>query len=362
MATWEALKQKLNERSSTLVREGPKRWRRGDVEADRVRRLMEEQEKERVEQEAKRQKRLEQLRDTKRTPKASGGCPVAASVQQTPSEIAGEPKPTDAEGLMEVDNMSALEVIRRLRVIGEPATLFGETDRDRWARLRQLQLTGNYDMLVEQGRNDFADQLRRSEEEALRRGAEEHQEPEEERREREAQALAEMEEELRRTTESLAEAVQEDFVAGCFRKCLQAWEIELQRRPPAEKMSAKGRHAYGFFSQTQSFLQPLFEALATRSLAPAILTPLVTICEYTEKREYVRANEWYMKLAIGNAAWPMGVTSVGIHERAATEAIFCGKVAHILNNETQRKYIQGVKRLLTQAQILFPTDPSKSVW
>lgn len=32
------------------------------------------------------------------------------------------------------------------------------------------------------GRNDFADQLKRSEEEALRRAAEEHQEPEEERR------------------------------------------------------------------------------------------------------------------------------------------------------------------------------------
>ena len=36
-------------------------------------------------------------------------------------------------------------------------------------------------------------------------------------------------------------------------------------------------------------------------------------------------------------------------------------VAHVLNDETQRKYIQGLKRLITKAQEYYPTDPSKSV-
>ncbi|ETW46133.1 pre-mRNA-splicing factor 18 [Plasmodium falciparum MaliPS096_E11] len=51
-----------------------------------------------------------------------------------------------------------------------------------------------------------------------------------------------------------------------------------------------------------------------------------------------------MLLAIGNAAWPMGVTMVGIHERAGRSKIYASEVAHILNDETTRKYIQMIKR------------------
>jgi len=55
-------------------------------------------------------------------------------------------------------------------------------------------------------------------------------------------------------------------------------------------------------------------------------------------------------LAIGNAAWPIGVTMVGIHERSGREKIFSQHVAHVLNDETTRKYIQAIKRLMTYAQ------------
>ena len=44
-----------------------------------------------------------------------------------------------------------------------------------------------------------------------------------------------------------------------------------------------------------------------------------------------------------------------------TENIFSKNVAHVLNDETQRKYIQGLKRLITKAQEYYPTDPSRSV-
>ena len=39
-------------------------------------------------------------------------------------------------------------------------------------------------------------------------------------------------------------------------------------------------------------------------------------------KEYVRANDIYMSLCIGNAPWPMGVTMVGIHERSGRSKIF----------------------------------------
>jgi pre-mRNA-splicing factor 18 len=43
----------------------------------------------------------------------------------------------------------------------------------------------------------------------------------------------------------------------------------------------------------------------------------------------------------------MGVTMVGIHERTGRAKIFSSQIAHILNDETQRKYIQSIKRLIT---------------
>ena len=52
------------------------------------------------------------------------------------------------------------------------------------------------------------------------------------------------------------------------------------------------------------------------------------------------ANDAYLEMAIGNAPWPIGVTMVGIHARTGREKIFARNVAHVLNDETQRKYIQ----------------------
>ncbi|CAM4789402.1 unnamed protein product [Rotaria magnacalcarata] len=60
-------------------------------------------------------------------------------------------------------------------------------------------------------------------------------------------------------------------------------------------------------------------------------------------------------------AWPLGATMVGIHPRPGREKIASKHVAHVLNDETQRKYIQAVKRLVSRAQRLFPNDPSRCV-
>ena len=54
----------------------------------------------------------------------------------------------------------------------------------------------------------------------------------------------------------------------------------------------------------------------------------------------LQANDAYLQMAIGNAPWPIGVTMVGIHARTGREKIFSQSIAHVLNDETQRKYIQ----------------------
>lgn len=75
----------------------------------------------------------------------------------------------------------------------------------------------------------------------------------------------------------------------------------------------------------------------------------------------------------------MGVTAVGIHERAAHDKLATSEVARslfrilvlvnfvflrsldVLNDEVQRKYISAVKRLMSHCQALHPTLPSLSV-
>ena len=41
----------------------------------------------------------------------------------------------------------------------------------------------------------------------------------------------------------------------------------------------------------------------------------------------MQAHDAYVLLAIGNDPWPIGVTSVGIHDRTGREKISAGKIA-----------------------------------
>ena len=57
------------------------------------------------------------------------------------------------------------------------------------------------------------------------------------------------------------------------------------------------------------------------------------------------------------SAWPIGVTMVGIHERSAREKLHeSDKTAHIMSDETTRKYLQSIKRCLSFAQTRWPPD------
>jgi pre-mRNA-splicing factor 18 len=85
------------------------------------------------------------------------------------------------------------------------------------------------------------------------------------------------------------------------------------------------------------------------------------IVKFCEDREYAKAGDQYIQMAIGNAPWPIGVTSVGIHDRAARNKISenSNSVAHVMNDEYQRKYITSMKRLMTFCQKQYPSNPSK---
>ncbi|CAH8620263.1 unnamed protein product [Heterobilharzia americana] len=142
---------------------------------------------------------------------------------------------------------------------------------------------------------------------------------------------------------------------------LSKWGHALNTRTKEEKLSYSGKMASATYTQTVEYIKPLLRTLQNNRCKADILNSLVKIMVLMMDRNYLKANDAYLELAIGNAPWPLGVTNHGIHSRTAQEKIYAKNVAHVLNDETQRKYIQAIKRLMTQCQKFFPSDPSKSV-
>ncbi|KAK9478653.1 Prp18 domain-containing protein [Lipomyces japonicus] len=126
--------------------------------------------------------------------------------------------------------------------------------------------------------------------------------------------------------------------------------------------------AFTVLNQTKSYLTPLLSELRKQSLNDQIFPSLSTLIMYLQSRQYRQANDTYIKLSVGNAAWPIGVTAVGIHERSSRERITghdnesksgtLGKsavqVAHVMSDEKTRKWLTAVKRLITFAEGQWP--------
>ena len=147
-----------------------------------------------------------------------------------------------------------------------------------------------------------------------------------------------------------------------FKTLLRQWEDDLANRPDAVKRTAIGKNETKTLKQCKDYIRPLFKLCKNRTLEENIMGSLMKIVNFCKEGEFVKANDVYMDVAIGRAAWPIGVTMVGIHQRSGRERINADKVAHVMNSELQRKYLTSVKRLMTYCQKKRPdVDPSKKV-
>ncbi|KAI0980677.1 hypothetical protein GJ496_008856 [Pomphorhynchus laevis] len=151
------------------------------------------------------------------------------------------------------------------------------------------------------------------------------------------------------------------LISTCFKIILKRWADYLNSRPDDQCRIVSGRIETVLFQQTLSYLNPLFRKLKNNTLASDIMDSLLDVVQSMFQRNYRRANEYFLELAIGNAPWPIGATNVGIHPRPGREKIASKHVAHVLNDETQRKYLQAVKRIITKAQLFYPGEPALSV-
>lgn len=143
----------------------------------------------------------------------------------------------------------------------------------------------------------------------------------------------------------------EGYVDACVEYYLRLWKVEVAAMTTEEKGTREGRKIETRLAQTIEWLKPLQRLLRSENLKKDVLDGLGKMFAALGKKEFVKANRLYLEeLAIGKAPWPMGATMVGIHARAAREKISEDKIAHVMNDEQTRKYIQCVKRLITVAE------------
>ncbi|GAO18224.1 uncharacterized protein UV8b_06280 [Ustilaginoidea virens] len=140
-------------------------------------------------------------------------------------------------------------------------------------------------------------------------------------------------------------------LASYFTMVMAAYEKTMEEERSNTNAS---KMAYNAMVQTRENMKPLFRKFESGDLDDSLIEPIVQIVKALQERRYVDANDDYLRLSIGKAAWPIGVTMVGIHERSAREKLHGGAKGHVMGDEVTRKFLQSIKRCLTFAQVRWP--------
>ncbi|KAK0621330.1 hypothetical protein B0T17DRAFT_533702 [Bombardia bombarda] len=217
------------------------------------------------------------------------------------------------------------ELSSKLRALGEPATLFGETHALKLRRFRRV--SGGVTVPTGPIMTTLA--------------------PVEEKKMKMPSAVPPI-------SDRKARRYLYRQLASYFNMVLREWEIALAKENNTDTFA--GQAAANAMISSKETMKPLFRKFEKGGLDESILEAVVEIVLAAQERRYVDANDGYLRLSIGKAAWPIGVTMVGIHERSAREKLHDGEKGHIMGGEVTRKYLQSIKRCLTFAQVRWPPE------
>ncbi|XP_008802680.1 pre-mRNA-splicing factor 18-like [Phoenix dactylifera] len=376
------LKRELQKKRERLEADfgGKKLLKRSEIEQKEIQKLRAEEQRE----------RLSKSRPSSAPSTASSGQNPSSEASLPPtlsSSSSSSKKPSEARSEEQrIDDLvlPRHDVIRRLRILKQPITLFGEDDDARLDRLKLTLKSGVLEIdsdMIEGQTNDFLrdiDELRKRQ----KSGSVSFLHDRSKSKREDGAGLEDdgadadggknlsadggssgenTDKDLKRMKTKFEDLCDEDKILVFFKRLLNEWNLELEEMTEAEKRTAKGKSMVATFKQCARYLHPLFKFCRKKVLPDDICHALLVVVECCMKRDYLAAMDQYIKLAIGNGPWPIGVTMVGIHERSAREKIYTNSVAHIMNDETTRKYLQSVKRLMTFCQRRYPANPSKSV-
>ncbi len=255
-----------------------------------------------------------------------------------------------------LSNLDKKDVKQRLRMLAQPITLFGESDAERLKRLLEY-------FRVEDAKDEYNKDESRIKSQKRKDGEDDDDDDDAD------DALFENDESRTAIDKGLSRHVDDDdddddhddhhrYAAGIsssattklqhydpsvrfskiaglsdekivykfFRALLKQWEVDLNMREDKVKQTAKGKIETRTQKQCKDYIRPLFKMCKSKEVPGDILHKLVKIVQFCEDGNFRAANDAYISTAIGNAAWPIGLTMVGIHERSGREKISTSKV------------------------------------
>lgn len=256
--------------------------KREDEEAEQ--KAMREEKRRRLAEESRARREEEELAEEEKRRKRVG----LTSLAEKRAAAAAAEADSESCGLEEMGDIEKDELKAKLRELKEPATLFAETHTARLKRYRVL--TAPKAVL---SNTPIPTTL---------------------------SLLAESDMRVEVTKPPPAKSPERKYLfrqlASYFTMILIEWVRALDARDPATKSSSQGRAAAMAMEQSRENLRPLFKKFEKGDLEESILEPVIEIVRAAQTRKYVDANDAYLQLSIGKAAWPIGVTMVGIHERS----------------------------------------------
>ena len=171
----------------------------------------------------------------------------------------------DALGAADVEPMTDAEAVEKLRSLGEPARLFAESHPQRVRRLKRVLVA------IEARRKEATPPL--------------------------------TEEEMVLNPDDIATNKAKVYkqLAAWFALVLLEWDIALAGRPASVKESFQGKAAANSMIQAKTYMVPLFRHFKRQDLHEDIYTKVCEIVVEAQARRYVRANDVYLRLSIGNA-------------------------------------------------------------
>ncbi|KAJ6352414.1 hypothetical protein OIU76_001609, partial [Salix suchowensis] len=275
------LKQELLKKRQTLAQDtgGKKFFKRSEIQQKEIQKLR-EQEKRELEAKSQRQSSSSSITTSTSTttPNSSAAASTTTTTINNSTSSATTSKPLTVE--QNIDNLvlPKQEVIRRLRFLKQPITLFGEDEDARLDRLKYVLKAGIFEIdsdMTEGQTNDFLRdiaELRKRQKSGIVSGRK--------RKDREDGGGGEDGEggegdgelggecgagggdndlDSKRMKANLEELCEEDKILVFFKRLLNEWNEELDEMPEAEKRTAKGKSMVATFKQCARYLNPLFD-------------------------------------------------------------------------------------------------------
>ncbi|KAJ1459296.1 Prp18 domain-containing protein [Pelagophyceae sp. CCMP2097] len=265
-----------------------------------------------------------------------------------------------------VAEYSKSDVFKRLRSFGEPVTVFGEDSAARCARLVDVEFSDRSMVKVKSNDDGFALDaaystsntfLAQDERAAAKSKGSDDEDSESEDDDAPAAPAGAVAAAPATPAEQAEQkgAREQKFIRKWISKRLKEWESDLAGRADSAKATPQGRVATKTYKQCKDYIRPLVKLLKQRLLEVEMAKSLHQITSFCDAGEFIKAHDTYVLVAIGSAPWPIGVTCVGVHDRGSK--ITSGKIAHVMNNEMQRKFLTSIKRLMRISQDRRPDLP-----